>query len=365
MIDEGHLVSWFLELASIASPSTQEQAVGEPVMEWLRELGATVERDAIGNVLGRLDGQGEPLLLNAHLDTVGPADGVRPVLADGVIRSDGRTVLGADDKSGVAIILEAVRTAQEKGLLLPPLDFLFTVQEEIGLCGAKAFDAGGLRARQGIGLDTGGPPGTVVISAPGQDSLSVVVHGIAAHAGAEPEKGVSAIVVAAEAISRMPLGRVDEETTANIGVISGGRATNIVCDRVEVRAEARSHQAAKLAAQTQAMVKAFQEAAARHGATVDIEVTRPYTAYKMMADEPIIRLLAAGAAQVGLEPSYIPSGGGSDANVFNAAGIRITNISTGMQEVHTTRERITVADMVRSAEWVLACLCLRAGQGRA
>jgi tripeptide aminopeptidase len=361
MIDRERLVACFMELAGIASPSGREQAATERVMAWLGALGVAVERDAIGNVFARLEGQGEPLLLNAHLDTVAPAADVQPVLADGIIRSDGRTVLGADDKSGVAIILEVVRTTLEKGLPLPPLDLLFTVQEETGLRGARAFDLSRLQAREGIGLDGGGPKGTVVLAAPSQDSLAVVVHGVAAHAGAEPEKGINAIRVAAEAISTMPLGRIDEETTANIGIISGGQATNIVCDRVKVRGEARSRAPAKLAAQTQAMVAAFEEAAARHGTTVDVQVDRAYNAYSLTPEEPVVRLLAAGAARVGLEPQYVASGGGSDSNVFNAAGIRITNISTGMQEVHTVREQIAVVDMVRCAEWVLACLQLRAG----
>lgn len=361
MIGSEPLVACFMELAAIDSPSQQEAAAGEWVSGRLHELGATVETDTLGNVLGRLEGQGQPLLLSAHLDTVTPAEGVRPLLADGVIRSDGRTVLGADDKAGVAIILEVVRTAQQRGLPLPPLEILFSVQEEIGLRGAKAFDTARLRAREGIGLDSGGPPGTVVISAPSQDILEVVVHGVAAHAGSEPEKGISAIRVASEAISAMPLGRIDGETTANIGVISGGRATNIVCDRVEVRGEARSRDAAKLAAQTRAMVAAFEAAAERHGTRADVQVAHEYSGYAYTPEEPILRLLAAGAARVGLVPQYVASGGGSDANVFNAAGIRITNMSIGMEQVHTTHERIAVADMVRAAEWLLACLRLRAG----
>lgn len=360
MIDERRLVECFMGLVRIDSPSGEEQAVGEHVMGLLRALGARVERDAAGNVFAQLDGQGEALLINAHLDTVVPGSGVQPVLEGGIIRSDGRTVLGADDKSGIAIALEAVRGAQEAGIPLPPLDILFTVQEEVGLRGAKAFDMGRLRARLGIGLDTGGPVGTVVVSAPSQDTLQVVVHGVAAHAGAAPEKGVSAIEVAADAICHMPLGRIDEETTANIGVISGGRATNIVCDRVDVRGEARSRSAEKLAAQTQAMVAAFEQAAARRGVSADVQVTHEYTAYRLGPEEPILRLLSAGAAQVGIAPAFVPTGGGADANIFNAAGIRVANISTGMDRVHTTQEQIAVADMVRAAEWLQACLRLQA-----
>ncbi|MDI7275201.1 MAG: M20/M25/M40 family metallo-hydrolase [Anaerolineae bacterium] len=359
MIDEQRLVSSFLALARIDSLSSQEQEVGEWVAAALRDLGAEVERDEVGNLLGRLSGRGEPLLLNAHLDTVGPVGGIEPVLADGVIRSDGRTILGADDKAGVAIILEVVRAATEHGVPLPPLDLLFTVQEEIGLRGARAFDMSRLRAREGIGLDSGGVPGTVAVSAPTHDNLTAIVHGAAAHAGAEPEKGISAIVVAAEAITRMPLGRIDEETTANIGLISGGRALNIVPDLVEVKGEARSRDPARLEAQVRSMVSAFEEAAARHGATVDVEVTRVYVGYRLGPDEPIIRLLAAGAAEAGLELNCIATGGGSDANIFNAAGIRIVNISCGMDQVHTTHEQIAVGEMVRCAEWLLACLRLR------
>lgn len=360
MINSERLLACFLGLVRIDSLSRQEQAIGEHVMALLRELGATVERDEIGNVFAQLDGRGEPLLLNAHLDTVVPGNGVQPVVQDGVIRSDGRTVLGSDDKAGVAIILEVLRAIREKGLPRPPVDVLFTVQEELGLRGARAFDVSKLRARQGIGLDAGGPIGTVVIATPSQDKLEAIVHGRAAHAGSEPEKGISAIVVAAEAISRMPLGRIDAETTANIGSISGGQATNIVCDRVELKGEARSRNANKLVAQVAAMTGALEEAAARHGATVDIKVTHEYLAYSIDPASPLLTLLAAAAGQVGIEPLYVPTGGGSDSNVLNAAGIQITNISTGMAKVHTTQEQIALADMVRCAEWLLACLRLRA-----
>lgn len=360
MIDEQRLVACFMELVRIDSPSGHEQAVAERLMAWLGDLGAEVERDEAGNVYGRLEGQGEALLLSAHMDTVVPGEGIVPVLEDGIIRSDGRTVLGGDDKSGIAIILEAVQAARDQGVPLPPLDIIFSVQEEVGLRGAKAFDTQRLRAREGIGLDAGGPVGTVVVSAPSHDTLDVVVHGIAAHAGAEPERGVSAIEVAADAIGRMPLGRIDEETTANIGTIAGGRATNILCDRVEMRGEARSRDGAKLTAQVEAMVAAITEAAARRGVTADVQVSHEYTAYQVGLEEPLIRLLAGGAAAAGIEPAYVPTGGGSDANIFNAAGIRVCNISSGMDQVHTTHEQIAVADMVQAARWLLACLRLRA-----
>ena len=361
MIDRDRLVATFLELVRIDSVSGEEQAAGDWAQRRLESLGATVTRDAIGNVLGRLPGRGKSLLLNAHLDTVVPGRGVQPVVEGDIIRSDGRTILGGDDKAGVAVVLETVQALQDAGVPLPALEILFTAQEEVGLCGAKAVDTATLRAREGIGLDAGGPIGTIVVQAPAQDSLDVTIVGRAAHAGGEPEKGISAIRVAAEAIAQMPHGRIDPETTANIGIIAGGQATNIVCERVHVRGEARSRSADKLVAQTSAMVAAFEQAAARHGARAEIGVQRAYDAFSIASDEPILRLLGEAAAAVGVKAVHVPTGGGSDANVFNAAGLRVVNISCGMDKVHTTEECIAISDMVQAAEWLTAALRLRAG----
>jgi tripeptide aminopeptidase len=319
-----------------------------------------VVRDATGNVIARLAGEGQPILLSAHIDTVEPGRGVKPVIEDGVITSDGTTILGADDKSGVAVILEVLRVLVEQDLpptkLAPPLEVALTVSEEKGQKGAKGLDLTRLRAREGIVLDSGGEIGTVVVSAPSQDKIRAVVHGKAAHAGAEPEKGINAIVVAAEAIAAMPLGRIDEETTTNIGRIQGGTATNIVPDLAEMEGEARSHDERKLEAQVQAMTEALKKAANRHGAVVELDVWRSYSAFKLSEEDGIVRRAVAAAKTLGLTPALVPSGGGSDANVFNAGGIAAINVSTGMDKVHTTEERIAVADMVKCAEFLLAIL---------
>ena len=275
MIDRERLMQTFLELVVIPSPSGEEQVVAAAITRRLEALGLRVETDEAGNLLARVPGRGgdaaqEPLLVTAHMDTVVPCDPVSPVLREGVIYSDGTSILGADDKAGVAAILEVLAALAESQVAHRPLEILFTVSEEKGLRGAKAFDVGRLRASMGIGLDAGGPQGTIVQSAPSQDSLAVEVHGRAAHAGARPEEGINAIRVAAEAIAAMPLGRIDDETTANIGTISGGRATNIIPDLVTLRGEARSRSQAKLAAQTKAMTQALENAATAHGATVDL-----------------------------------------------------------------------------------------------
>lgn len=356
MINQDRLVSTFLELVQIDSPSGQEEEIAQRLMTELKSLGLTVERDTTGNVIAHLAGEGPPILLSAHIDTVEPGQGVKPVIKSGIITSDGTTILGGDDKSGVAAILEVLRVLVEQDLPHPPLEVALTVSEETGLKGAKGLDLTALRAREGIVLDSGGEIGTIVISAPSQDNVKAIVHGKAAHAGVEPEKGINAIVVAAEAIAAMPLGRIDEQTTANIGRIQGGTATNIIPDRAEIAGEARSHDEEKLKAQVQVMTEALKQAVARHRATVEISVRRSYSTFKLSQEDGIVRKAVAAARTLGLTPALVASGGGSDANIFNAGGIATINISTGMDKVHTTEERLAVDDLIKCAAFLLAIL---------
>jgi tripeptide aminopeptidase len=356
MTNENDLLDLFLDLVRISSPSGGEGPVADEVASRLQAIGLAVERDEAGNLLTRLDGEGEAVLLTAHLDTVGPCEHVRPIVRDGVVYSDGTTILGADDKAGVAVIMEVLRVLKEEADSHRPIEALFTVREEVGLEGAKAFDVSRLRARMGIGLDAGGEQGTLVISAPAQNSLQASVHGKTAHAGAYPELGINAIRVAAEAITAMPLGRIDEETTANIGVISGGTATNIVPDLVTIKGEARSRSEAKLQAQTDAMVRALEERAEANGARADVQVVRQYDPYRFDEGDPVIALVTGAMRSVGVEPIMVPTGGGSDANVFNSAGVATVQVSCGMADVHTCDEHVAVADMLSTARIVLACL---------
>lgn len=354
MAETPPIVDTFLHLVQIDSPTGHEQQLAETLRAMLQELGARAWADAAGNVIATLDGEGEPLLLSAHMDTVEPGRGIKPRVWEGIITSDGTTILGSDCKSGIAVILETLRRLRLTGDRHRPLEIVFSVSEEGGLRGAKRLDVSALRSRVGLVLDSGGPIGTLVRQAPCQDSLAVVVHGKAAHAGTDPEKGVNAIRVAAEAIAKMPLGRIDAETTANIGKIAGGVATNIVPDRVEIAGEARSLKSEKLAAQTARMVKAFEAAAAKHGAKADIQVTRSYEAYFLPDNHPWLRHLTDVCKRVGLEPVLMSSGGGSDANVYNAKGIQCVVTSTGMANVHTTAEQIAVADLLAAADLVYA-----------
>src|SRR5436189_189916 len=315
-----------------------------------------------GNLIAHLPGTADApaLLLCAHMDTVVPGEGVKPIVEDDVIRTDGTTVLGGDDKSGVALVCECVRVCRERGLRHPPLDVVFTICEEVGLLGAKHLDLSRVRARRGLVFDSDAV-GLAFTRAPGANHLEVVVRGKAAHAGMAPERGVSAIRVAAEAIASMRLGRIDAETTANIGRIEGGRATNIIPDEVRVRGEARSHDLVRLAAQTDHMRACFEEAAARHpGARVEVQVEAAYQPMAVAEDSAIMRLVVAAAARTGRTVTAAGMGGGCDANVLNGRGLEVVNLGTGMREIHTTGEWLKVSDMVAAAEITLAVIQLAA-----
>jgi tripeptide aminopeptidase len=357
LIDDTRLLQSFLALVQIDSPSGQEAAIAAELAGRLRALDVDVSIDRAGNVLGRWDGSDTPLLLSAHMDTVAPGIGIRPIVEDGVVRSAGTTILGGDDKSGIAVILEALAVLSEHGNR-PALEIAFTVKEETGLVGAQALDPDWLQAREALVLDSGGSLNAIVYGAPASDKLTAIVHGQAAHAGSNPEDGINAILVAAQGIARMPLGRIDEETTSNIGLIEGGQAVNVVPDRVEMRGEARSHDAVKLEAQISAMRGALQEAVAQHpGADLELDIRRSYEAYRLAKDEQLIQRIARALAAMGEPaPDLQLSGGGSDANVLNARGITAVPISTGMQAVHTNQEWISVSSMARCAELVVRVL---------
>jgi tripeptide aminopeptidase len=369
-IREDRLRDLFLDLVRIDSLSRREGTIAQRLATELLALGASVEFDEagaavggeVGNLIAHLHGStaAEPLLLCAHMDTVEPGAGVRPVVDGDVIRSDGRTVLGGDDKSGIAIVLECLRVCREKSLPHPPIEVVFTICEEQGLLGARHLDLGRVRARRGLVFDSDAA-GFVFTRAPGSTLIEVIVRGRAAHAGMAPERGVNAIKVAGDAVASMRLGRIDDETTANLGTIAGGRAINIVPDEVHLRGEARSHDVAKLDAQLEHMRRCFEDAAARHpGAAVEVRCEPMYQAMRVDDDAPIMRLLTAAAARAGRTVTSAGMGGGCDANILNQRGLEVVNLGTGMRDIHTTSEWLKVSDMVAAAEVTLALITLAA-----
>lgn len=364
MINETRLVNEFLELVQIDSETGEEGEIARVLKEKFRSLGLMVEEDdaavktghGANNLVATLPGTVDApvIYFTSHMDTVKPGKGVKPVVRDGYVYSDGSTILGADDKAGLAAILEAIRVLKEQDIAHGTVQFLITVGEESGLKGAKAFNPELLKAEFGFALDSNGPVGEIITAAPAHARIDVVVHGKAAHAGVNPEEGISAIQVASKAIARMPLGRIDHETTANIGQFAGGQAMNIIPDRVEILAEARSLDEGKLERQIAAMRRAFEETAAEYGATVEFRVERMYPGYKYGDDHPVVATAMRAIRAIGRTPKTLASGGGSDANVIAGYGVPTVNLAVGYEEIHSKNERMPIAELVKTAELVVA-----------
>ncbi|MDZ4185249.1 MAG: M20/M25/M40 family metallo-hydrolase [Desulfuromonadales bacterium] len=369
MLNLDRLSHEFARQAAISSPSRREGAMARYLAERFSALGGSIEWDGTGariggeadNLIVRFAATGRdttPLMLSVHMDTVEPCTNVQPQLQNGIFTSAGETILGSDDKSGIAEIIEALEILREEQIPHGPLEVVVTVGEEVGLLGAKHLDAGRLASRRGFALDTSGID-KLILAAPAANKLHFTITGREAHAGIAPEAGISAIAIAAAAISRMNLGRIDFETTANIGTISGGIATNIIPRRVELKGEVRSHDPLKLEKQTRQMVAAVEEAAAAAARSIDGVLIRPEALCQVVAEYPrmavpadslLVQGAVAAAARLGRRLELLPGGGGSDANIFNALGIETVILATGMTDVHTVNESVALADMAGVAE---------------
>jgi tripeptide aminopeptidase len=358
------VASLFVELARVPSPSGQERAVADRVVQYLRDLALQVDEDdagtridsTIGNLLCRIEPnvEGTPLFLCAHLDTVPPEGSLEPVMDDGFVRNAGGTILGADNKAAVAAMLEATRRILVENRPHGGVELLFTPKEEVGLRGAAAFDHKRLHARLGYVYDHAGPIGEVILGAPYQCKIDATFHGRAAHSGMYPEEGRSAIAAAARAVSDLRLGRLDEETTANVGEIRGGTARNIVPEHCSFLAEARCHDEAKLGTLVQEMLETITFAAQLGECDVETQVDPSARGYRFRRDDEPVRLAAAALERTGVQPTYGLSGGGADANVFNERGLQCVNLANGMVDIHTPDERIAVSDLERMVDVTLA-----------
>ncbi len=369
-INSRRLADTFLNLVSIDSPSRHEGRVAKWLKDWFRDFpGAVVTEDGsametgsqIGNLVVRLKGNKDrpPLFFNAHMDTVEPGTGIKPVFSNGIFRSDGTTVLGGDDKAAIAILLEAANCLQENKLDFGPVEMVFTTCEEIGLLGAKALDASMLSAEAGYALDSTDPD-AVINRAPSAVRFHVEVHGRSAHAGISPEKGISAVKIAADAVSSAPQGRIDDETTCNIGIIKGGTATNIIPDFVTVEGEVRSHDAAMLRKIQDELIGCFYTSVRKYNPKN--ETKKPYITstvkddYPLMnvpEDHPVVDAVLRAGERLGRSLRLEKTGGGSDANIFNQKGLATVILGIGMQKVHTTEEFIALSDMEKTCRLVL------------
>ncbi|ACB85466.1 M20/M25/M40 family metallo-hydrolase [Natranaerobius thermophilus] len=360
MTNKDRLKELFFELAEIDSESGKERQMADRLKEKLRELGGDPYEDnagekmgtEAGNVICRIEGDNskEPVILSAHMDTVKPGVGKKPVIEGDVIKSQGDTVLGSDDAGGIAAILEAIKTAQERNESHAPIEVVFTAYEEGGLNGSRRMDFNRLTAKKSYIFDSNGPVGTMIVEAPGQDKYDIKIKGRSAHAGLKPEDGINAIKVAAEIISDLKLGRLDDQTTANIGVIRAGEETNVVCPLAKMEGEARSRDEQRLKEVTEKMRQTCETYCEQYGAELEFDAQRLYSAYKLDQKDEVVQHCLNALNKVGLQPKYEATGGGSDANIFNANGIETVNLGMGYEKVHTTDEYIPVKELENAAD---------------
>lgn len=356
------LLSIFETLLLVDSPSGSEKKISEKIIDIVKELPleiityASIDKSKPNLILKLPAYKCEncnPILFSAHMDTVEPTKDIKIIKDNLIYRTDGSTILGADDKSGIAAILEALFVLSKNDMPHPKIEVCFTVEEEIGLKGAKAIDFSLIDSKIGFVLDCDGDIGKVVSSAPSQINFTVTIHGKAAHAGTEPEKGKNAILFAGKAITSLPLGRIDPYTTANIGTIQGGKATNIVPEFTELTGEIRSLNEDTLNSLHEDFRKIFKEGD-NQGYRVEFNSIKTYSNYKIEEDDPLINLLKDTGREIGISVKCMSSGGGSDANMFNKNGtMKCVVLSTGMERVHTHEEFISIDSLVTLTKWLI------------
>lgn len=367
MINEQRIVDLFIELVQVDSETKHEEKIAVVLKEKFTALGVEVVEDdakentghGANNLICTLPATKEgvdTIYFTSHMDTVVPGNGIKPSIEDGYIKSDGTTILGADDKAGLAAMLEAITVLKEENIAHGKIEFIITVGEESGLVGAKALDSSLVTAKFGYALDSDGKVGDIIVAAPTQAKVNATIYGKTAHAGVAPERGVSAITIASRAISKMPLGRIDKETTANIGRFEGGTQTNIVCDRVDILAEARSLIPEKMEAQVAKMKEAFETAAQEMGGRAEVDIKVMYPGFKFGDGDHVVEVAKKAVANIDRPSRLLQSGGGSDANVIAGFDIPTVNLAVGYEDIHTTNEKIPVEELVKTSELVVSII---------
>ncbi|PTG20227.1 tripeptidase T [Staphylococcus chromogenes] len=364
MINQERLVQTFIELVKIDSETGHEEKIQPILKDKFLSLGLEVKEDnakaltnfGANNLICTLkaneDGH-DKIYFTSHMDTVEPGQNIQPIIKDdGYIYSDGTTVLGADDKAGLAVILEVLTLIKENNLPHGQLQFVITVGEESGLVGAKALDASLLDADYGFAIDASVPGGDITIGAPYQMKMHAQIKGKKAHAST-PEEGISAINIAAKAISQMKLGQIDEETTANIGSFNGGGPTNVVTDLVNIWAEARSHDKAKIEAQTRHMKETFIQTAEQFQSHAEVTSEIAYPGFKIDEREKVYQIAQSASLSLGFNANTTIGGGGSDGNIINGLGIPTIILGVGYEFIHTTDERISQKSLIDLTKYLL------------
>lgn len=360
-INEKRLVKTFCDLVKIESLSMKEQRFEKHLIHILKGLKLDVitqKKNSLSNIIALKQGgiDKKPVLFNAHMDTVGPAKNIKPIIDNKIIRSSGDTILGADDKSAIAVYIEAIKVLKELKIPTIPVEFAFTCGEEIGLYGAKNLNYSLFKSNFGFCFDSDGDIGTVIVEAPFHITYSVDITGKASHAGIAPEKGINSIKIAAEIISKIKTGRIDHETTSNIGLINGGRATNIVPEFTNIKGEIRSRNQAKLNKLKDNIKSIIITTAKKYKSSGNIKTHLEYKGYKIKQNDPQIQLLKTALNNINKKINLIPTNGGSDSNIFISNKIKVMNLGIGMQKVHTKDEYIKIQNLKDAVKLVLSII---------
>jgi tripeptide aminopeptidase len=356
MINEERLIKTFCDIVQIDSPSGYEEDVALDLVKRLSDLDLATQRDTYGNLIASEEGD-NPLLLSAHMDTVEPGRGIKPVVVEGIIKSDGTTILGGDCKAGVAAILEAIESIKEDGAERIPIQLVFTREEETGLVGARNLDMDLISAKEGVVFDGNGPVSKLTVASPTYMSIEVDITGRSAHAGVEPEKGLSAIKIASEIISKLPQGRIDEETTFNIGTIVGGSVRNTVPEKASFTGEFRSRNIESLDLLKLDILQALDDARANYkDALIDGDIEMEFQMYHLADGDPLVKRATDVLSKLDLEPEIGPSGGGTDANILIDKGLNCIVVGMSTREMHTVREYVPVNDLFNTARFCEAIL---------
>ncbi|PIS12227.1 peptidase M20 [candidate division WWE3 bacterium CG09_land_8_20_14_0_10_47_33] len=359
MVDRKRLKRNFLNLTKIGSPSGKEGTALEFVKKELRTLAINFGQDKVENIIARTTGEGKPILVCTHLDTVEPCFGVKPVLKNGVFKSGGKTILGADNKAVVAAILEFLKILKEDNLKTCPLEIIFTVQEEFGSKGASALDFSKLRAKRGIVFDRPGPFGTITSAAPFYYTIDIEIKGKSVHAGLDPQKGVNAITIAASAISKLKQGRINKNTIVNIGKITGGESRNVVPGKVFIQAEVRSLNNQRARSEMKKVVEEFRKTSEDDGGKTSFKILNPAQGFRVKKEDEFVKKVKHEIKTLGFTPKFSPTCSGSDANILNNRGIKTLNLTYGARETHTTRESIALKDLENIVKLLLRIFAIQ------
>ena len=360
-INKDKIVKTFVNLAEISSPSWHEKKVMDYIIKRFKALGAdctTHKCDESHNLLIKIPGDSKrtPILFSGHMDTVIPCENVKVIVTDTKISSDGKTVLGSDDKAAIAIFIEAFEYIKENKIPHGNIEILLTCAEELGLKGIKGFDLNLLKSKFGFVFDSSGDIGRIIVKAPYHSNIKIHIKGRASHAGMAPEKGINAIRVLSEIITLLPNGRIDDESTLNVGIISGGRATNIVAEDAFCDLEVRSIQKNKMIDIEKTVREIVKKTCTAYGAKATIERTLEYEGFIINETDPVAHLTAEAMKRIKLKPLFVAMGGGSDTNIINSSKIRAINLSCGMQKIHSTDEFIMIKDLISGTRLAISLI---------